>query len=687
MTQARLHRVGLIGAGNISEHHAYAIQDLPGCELLGFVDLDQDRAKAAAERHGVRAFESLDALVDAGATVVHVLTPPSSHALVALRALELGCHVLIEKPLAEDIDDCRKVGELARKKGLVASVNHSLLYDPQIVRAFDAVRAGKLGRIVSVDILRGSEYPPFEGGVLPPQYSSAGYPFRDLGVHCLYLIQELLGPIEDVEAAYRSLGGDPNLAFDEWRALVKCRDGLGQFQLSWNAKPIQSQLIIHGTNGIMRVDLFAMFHAKRLATPLPKAAERVLNTVTDSVQPLVDVPRGVWKFVRKEVKAFQGLRNLIADFYRRLDAGAPPPVTIEDATVVVDWVERIARQADDAYAARTAELQVSDDVPVLVTGASGKLGRAVVKRLLHDGQRVRMFQRRAPGTLAANCEVVVGDLGDPEAVDRAVRGARTVIHVGAAVKGGAVEHETATIKGTQHVLDACERHGVKRLVHISSMSVVDWAGSSDGDPVTETTALEPHAEMRGAYTRCKLEAEKLVAARAAAGVLDAVILRPGQIFGNGYPLLTGAVARRIGDRWLVLGDGELPLPLVYIDDLVDAIVLAKDSDVSGGEVLQLIDSDLMTQNEVLREVGNAAPVIRIGRPLVFLAGRLSEPVFRALNRQSPVGVYRLKSALARLQFDSDRTRELIGWQPRVGVREGVRREVEAIRGHALATSR
>ena len=677
MTHERTHRVGLVGAGNISEHHAYALQDLPGCELLGFVDLDQERAKAAAERHGVRAFDSLDALVDAGATVVHVLTPPSSHAQVALQALELGCHVLVEKPLAEDIDDCRRVGELAREKGLVASVNHSLLYDPQIVRAFDAVRSGKLGRIVSVDILRGSDYPPFEGGALPPQYRSAGYPFRDLGVHCLYLIQELLGPIENVEAAYQSLGGDPNLAFDEWRALVKCRDGLGQFQLSWNAKPIQSQLVIHGTNGIMRVDLFAMFHAKRAATPLPKAAERVLNTVTDSVQPLVDVPRGIWKFVRKEIKAFQGLRDLIADFYRRLDAGEPPPVTIEDATVVVDWVERIARQADDTYAARTAELPVSDDVPVLVTGASGKLGRAVVKRLLHEGQRVRMFQRRAPGTVAANCEVVVGDLGDPEAVDRAVRGARVVIHAGAAVKGGVLEHETATIKGTQHVLDACERHGVERLVYISSMSVVDWAGSSLGDPVTENTPLEPHAEHRGAYTRCKLEAEKLVSARAAAGALHAVILRPGQIFGHDFPLVTGAVARRVGGRWLVLGDGELPLPLVYIDDLVDAIVLAKDSSLSNGEVLQLVDTDSMTQNEVLSALGNEASVIRVGRPLVFLAGRLSEPVFRALNRPSPVGLYRLKSALARLQFDSDRTRELLGWQPRVGVREGIRREAEA----------
>ena len=81
--------------------------------------------------------------------------------------------------------------------------------------------------MVSVDILRSSAYPPYPGGPLPPQYRTAGYPFRDLGVHALYLFQAFLGPIEHVEADWTSLGGDPNLAYDEWRAQVRCRDGLG----------------------------------------------------------------------------------------------------------------------------------------------------------------------------------------------------------------------------------------------------------------------------------------------------------------------------------------------------------------------------------------------------------------------------------------------------------------------------
>jgi len=276
MSNARF-RAGMVGAGNICEFHVAAVKKMaPEVELVGVTDLDSKRAHDNAEKWGTTAYADLDALIAAGANVIHVLTPPSSHAKVALAALERGCHVIVEKPVAEDVADALAIEQLAAKKGLTATVNHSLLYDPQVKRALDLVRSGGLGQIVSVDILRGSEYPPYEGGPLPPWYRDAGYPFRDIGVHCLYLVQELLGPIEDVDASWRSIGGDPNLAFDEWRAMVRCQRGLGQFQLSWNVKPMQSQLIIHGTKAVLRVDLFAMFHGKRSSTPLPKAAERLV---------------------------------------------------------------------------------------------------------------------------------------------------------------------------------------------------------------------------------------------------------------------------------------------------------------------------------------------------------------------------------------------------------------------------
>jgi Predicted dehydrogenases and related proteins len=674
MSQMRL-AAGMVGAGNICEFHVAAVKALPNVDLIGVTDMDNQKAEQNAQKWGTRAFPSLEALVAAGANVIHVLTPPSAHAAVAMEALKRGCHVLIEKPVAESVEDALAIAELARRKKLTASVNHSLLYDPQVRRALDAVRSGALGRVVSVDILRGSEYPPYEGGPLPPHYRKAGYPFRDLGVHCLYIIQNLLGPIEEVSGTWSSLGGDPNLAYDEWRLVARCQRGLGQFQLSWNTKPMQSQIIIHGTRGILRVDLFAMFHGKRASTPLPKAAERLVNAITDSVQPLVDVPIGVWKFARKQVKSYQGLRNLVADFYARLAEGSSPPVTVEDAAEVVRWIEKVARAAEAGHAANVARFALSPHVEVLVTGASGSLGSAVLGRLVADGKKVRAFVRRIPEKPLAGVEYCFGNLGDPAAVDRAFAGADTVIHVGASMKGGWPEHLGGTVVGTQNVVEACRKHSVAQLVHISSMSVVDWAGSAGKGPVTEDAALEPRADERGAYTRAKLEAENCVREAARAG-LPCVILRPGQIFGGNIPLVNGAVARRAAGRWLVLGDGSLELPLVWIDDVVDAIMAAWQKRLRGGEVIHVIDPEHLTQQNVLDAVGGAGRTTHLPRPVVFGLGRLSQILLGALGRQSPIAPYRLRSALAQLTYESSRAVDLLGWKPTVGVREGIRRIAE-----------
>jgi nucleoside-diphosphate-sugar epimerase len=471
-----------------------------------------------------------------------------------------------------------------------------------------AAPSGALAELVSVELHRESAYPPYEGGPLPPHYRDAGQPFRELGGPCLYVLQELLGDIEEVDASWRSTGGDPNLAYDQWRAKVRCRRGVGDLRLSWNAKPAKTQIVLHGTRGTRR---FA------------------------------------WKAGRF------------------LDAVAGTP-----------WVEKIARAAEDEHRARLASFELSATTPFLVTGASGSLGGAVVRALLAKGSKVRALVRRIPEQPVPGVEYAFGNLGDPAAVDRAVSGAETVIHAGAAIKGGWSEHLGGTVIGTQHVIDACKTWGVKQLVHISSMSVIDWAGTAarPGATVDETAALEPRPDERGPYTRAKLEAEQRVVAAAAAG-LPCVILRPGQIFGGGSPLVNGAVARRVRGRWLVLGDGTLELPLVYIDDVVDAILAAVARRLTGGEIIQIIDGEVLTQADVLARAGGGAPAIKVPRALVFGLGKLSELPLAVLGRSSPVALYRLRSALARLHWGTGKAERLLGWRPRVGVHEGIRREM------------
>lgn len=682
------YRVGIVGAGHISEFHLAALRRLKGVVVDGLVDIDPERAQRVARRFGVAVAPTVSSLLEREVDVVHVLTPPETHASIALEALGAGCHVLVEKPGATDVAELEAMARLADEKRRSLGVCHSLLFDPQVRRSLEDVRAGKLGRLISVDILRSSVYPPYAGGPLPPHYRYAGFPFRDMGIHCLYLIEAFLGSIEGVEASWRSLGGDPNLAFDEWRALVRCTHGSGQFQLSWNVRPLQNQLILQGTKGVRRVDLFLMSHAHRAALPLPRAAERVVNALTDSLEPLAYVPWNLARFAVGRVRRYEGVQAFVAAFYAALFAGRRPPVTAWDALPVVHWTEKIARAAERDFESRFHDRPAPGKRKALViTGASGGLGQALLAGLKReDLGPVRALVRHAPCQPADDLELVLGNLGDAEAVDRAVRGARWVFHLGAATKGGWADHQCATIEGTRNVIAACRKHAVEKLIYVSSLSVLDWAGAPALSPLAEDSPLEPRPEERGFYTQAKLEAERLVSAAARDG-LPVIILRPGQIFGGAMPVLTPAVARRWRGYDLVLGDGELPLPLVYVDDVVDALILAAQAPLREGQTLHLVDEQTLTQNQVLAELGREQErILRLPRPLLLGMGRASEGLFGLLGRRSPFSAYRLRSALARRRFPSQQAARLLGWRPRVGVVEGLRRIASADSAEPLHAS-
>ncbi|MGO9244638.1 MAG: Gfo/Idh/MocA family oxidoreductase, partial [Verrucomicrobiia bacterium] len=432
------YRVGLVGAGYVSEFHIKALKRLPHVRIVGITDLDGVRARATAHRFGITSHPSLKVMAAEGLDVVHVLTPPNSHVDVALEALSLGCHVLVEKPLATSVEDCDRLIAESQAHNLRVCVNHSLLGDPLIKRALELVKTGAIGDVLTVDYLRSSNYPPYRGGPLPPHYREGGYQFRDLGVHALYLLREFLGRIQDVQADFRTSGlkdSDPNIHFDEWRALVRCARGTGNVQLSWNVKPLQHQLIIQGTRGTLRADLFAMYLTRRRHTPLPKAAERVANALAESVSSAAQLIWNATMFAVGELQSYQGLHNFVGAFYESLATTNVMPAGLEQAREVVRWTEQVAREADHAKAKFCGQYRPGNRPAVVVTGANGLLGSAFVKRLIHEDEYIRLFVRRLPPPEIADhpqIEVVLGALGDPDAVDGAVEGATAVFHIGAA---------------------------------------------------------------------------------------------------------------------------------------------------------------------------------------------------------------------------------------------------------------
>ena len=134
-------------------------------------------------------------------------------------------------------------------------------------------------------------------------------------------------------------------------------------------------------------------------------------------------------------------------------------------------------------------------------------------------------------------------------------------------------------------------------MYVVSLSVLHQLAL--GPVVTESSPLEPRPEERGAYTRAKLEAESIVSAAVREQGLQAVIVRPGLIWSEEV-LLPASVGMRAGGRLVMIGDRNLRLPLIHVDDVVSAMILAMNNDVPAGEIFHLVDYDPLAREELAK---------------------------------------------------------------------------------------
>lgn len=678
MADVKKLRVGIVGAGYVSAYHLRAVQGLPFAEVVAIADLDQTKAEQMAGQFSVRkVYRRLDEMLQEKLDVVHILTPPAYHADLSIEAMDAGTDVFVEKPMAETPEDCERMLEAARRTGRVLSVDHSARMDPVVLKALEIVRSGGIGDVLSVTFLRSSNYMPFAGGKLPPYYAKGSYPFQDLGVHGLYTIEAFLGPATNLDVKYRSTRRSVNLLFDEWFAHVDCERGSAQMYISWNINPMQNEFIVHGTKGVLHIDAYLQTLVRRKVYPAPKPIQRVIGGISASLYLMRKVPWNALLFVTKRLVPSPGIHVSIVKFYEALQRGEAPPVPAEEGAHVVKLLAPISMEADRARDEFFAAHRPYKQARVLLTGAQGTLGRVVLKRLLERGETVRVLIRRESPQLEADpqLDVVYGDLGDPQAVDMAVAGVEVVYHVGAAMKGGPMEFNGGTVVATRNVIDACLRHGVKRLVYVSSMIVLDYAGHKEGVAVNEESAYEPRPQERGLYTQTKLEAERMVLAAIRESGLPAVILRPGQIFGPGAEHVAPTGAIGMAGRWIVAGRGDLPLGLVYVDDVADALVLAEEKPEAVGKVIQLVDPTVITQNEYVAIAQRAQPGtlrgMRAPRWFLLLAAVGVEMLGAILKRVVPLTRYRVRSLRPLFPCDCSRATRILGWTPRIGVRRGL----------------
>jgi nucleoside-diphosphate-sugar epimerase len=317
----------------------------------------------------------------------------------------------------------------------------------------------------------------------------------------------------------------------------------------------------------------------------------------------------------------------------------------------------------------------------LVTGATGFIGGRLTSRLVAEGYAVRCLVRAGSGTTQLQrlgVQLALGDLTSASSLASAVEGCEYVLHCGALVSDWAMTAEIVAVNvtGTRNLLDACVQAPVRRLVHLSTTDVY---GHPERPGIDETYTATSFSNW---YAQTKLEAEREVRRTDAASALETVILRPATVYGPGSRDVIGEIARAIRARQMLLIDGgRATAGLCFVENLVDAAVLALRHDASPGNAFNVCDGLDITWRQLVDGLadglGCPRPRWSLPYPLARAIGVSLEHGYRLLRRTTGLSSQPLLSrqavqVLGRNQdFSNRKLRETLGWEPRVDFASGL----------------
>jgi 2-alkyl-3-oxoalkanoate reductase len=324
---------------------------------------------------------------------------------------------------------------------------------------------------------------------------------------------------------------------------------------------------------------------------------------------------------------------------------------------------------------------------ILVTGGTGFTGKALVRRMLDRGHKVVALDYKeglkTQELREWGAEVNIGSVTDREIVKKSMRGVELVHHLAAAFRELNVPnsyYSEVNVQGTRNVLEAAAAEGVRKFIYCSTCGV---HGNIDNPPGGEDAPIQP-ADY---YQQTKYEAEPIVQEFNRRG-MKTTTLRPAAIYGPGDPERFYLIFKRVASgTFPMFGNGKTYYHPLYIDNLVDAFELAMDPAKGNGEAYLIADAEYLEIEDLVRRTAKALGTeVRIPHyPVwpVIVVGHICEKVCKPFRVTPPIFPRRVDWYRQNRAFKIDKARRDLGYAPKVGIDEGLRRTAEWYRKEGL----
>ena len=324
----------------------------------------------------------------------------------------------------------------------------------------------------------------------------------------------------------------------------------------------------------------------------------------------------------------------------------------------------------------------------VITGSNGFLGAALASRLVAHGEAdpiclVRASSNTAKlGTISretptARLRIRHGSLATIEDARRAIDGADTIFHLAAMLNGPPADMVLNTVVTSRNLLEAAAHmQRPPKILLVSSFGVYGVAFLPRLTVVNEDTPLEPAPLLRDLYSQVKLRQEQLFWEYHRQRAVELTVLRAGAIYGPQSMGISARVGLQMPGIFLFLG-GDNALPLSYVDNCADALIVASRTSTAAGQVFNIHDDDLPTCRDFLQQYRSQVRQLRvIAVPYFALlaASRVIKHYHAVSKGQLPAVFtpYKTRSSWKPMRFDNSRLHG-IGWEPKVSITEGLKK--------------